>query len=190
MDMEKRTLIIIISAVVIVLGTGGYFILQRVGLDFFQPGSGSSKELAPGASQIGEGKVLAPSGEAARTDVSPNSPQAPQSSLPLSQGDISKIEKEAPGKVVKLNMSVGSVSPASFEANKGEVVTLIVSSGDGRTHIFAFESPALNAVRVGVSSDKVRSMSFNAPDKTGEYVFYCDVPGHRNRGEEGKMIVK
>jgi plastocyanin len=45
---------------------------------------------------------------------------------------------------------------------------------------------------MGLYAGQTRAVTFNAPEKTGEYVFYCNVGGtiHKNRGEVGKMIVK
>lgn len=106
----------------------------------------------------------------------------PSQSSPLEQ---SEVPKEA----IKVFITEQGITPASFEANAGEEVMLSVSSGDQWTHIFKFKSDALKDVAVGVGPKETRAISFLAPEK-GEYEYYCDVPGHIERGEKGVMIVK
>lgn len=138
---------------------------------------------APQASPIsGEGEVVTPSGEPVKLNVEPGSPSAPQQSAPLEKKDI-------PASAVKITMSPSGISPDTFTAQPGQAITLSVTADESQTHVFKFDDPSLSAVAVGVGPGETRAISFNAP-KAGEYVFYCDVPGHRGRGETGKMIVK
>jgi len=106
----------------------------------------------------------------------------PSQSFPLEQ---SEVPKEA----IKVSITEQGITPASFEVNAGKEVILSVSSVDQWTHIFKFKSDALKDVAVGVGPKETRAISFLAPGK-GEYEYYCDVPGHIERGEKGVMVVK
>ena len=213
MDNQKINLItdnkkiIAIAAAAIALGLGAYWLLSRApeappaeeGVTQpagEQPSAGEPSEApsaaseaptgtpaAPQASPISEeGKVVTPAGEPVKLNVEPGSPEAPQQSAPLEKKDI-------PATAVKITMSPSGISPDVFTAKPGQAITLSVTADESQTHVFKFDDPSLSAVAVGVGPGETRAISFNAP-KAGEYVFYCDVPGHRGRGESGKMIVK
>lgn len=107
----------------------------------------------------------------------------PSQSSPLEQ---SEVPKEA----VKISITEKGIAPVSFEAKAGDEVMLSVSSADQWTHIFKFKSDKLKDVAVGVGPKETRAITFLAPKEKGEYEYYCDVPGHIERGEKGKMIVK
>lgn len=139
--------------------------------------------VAPGASPVAtSGQVIAPTGEPAKLDAVPASPQAPQESAPISA-------KEIPSSAVKLTITASGWSPSSFTVRSGAAVTVSVTSGDTQTHIFMMDDPSLSALAVGVGPGETRVITFNAP-KSGTYGFRCDVPGHAGRGEVGKMIVQ
>lgn len=139
----------------------------------------------PGASPVSdEGKVIAPTGQVAKNNVEPGTPEAPQQSEVITP-------KEVPKEAIKIIISASGFSPPSFTVKAGEAVTLVLGIGDAQTHIFKFDDPSLSAVATGVGpGDPMRAITFNAPTAPGEYAFHCDVPGHAARGEVGKMIVK
>ena len=109
-------------------------------------------------------------------------PKNPESSLPLEEKDI-------PKETIRIRVSSYGFSPNSFRVKKGEQIFLSVTSEDDQTHIFKFKDPSLSDVAIGVSSKETRAITFYAPSKSGEYEYFCDVPGHEARGEKGKMIV-
>ena len=139
--------------------------------------------VANGTNPISDtGQVVTKTGEAVKLDVVPGTPDAPQQSNPVAKDAL-------PSSVTKISVSAGGFDPADFTVKSGEAISLSITSSDSQTHVFKFDDPALLAVAVGVGPGETRVISFNAPAK-GEYGFYCDVPGHRARGEVGKMIVK
>lgn len=204
--MDNKKISAIIAAVIlIVVGLGIYWLLSRTPSpeEIGVPSAGEQVPLveqpsevpleapevptgtpaAPQASPISEeGEVVTPAGEPVKLNVEPGSPEAPQQSAPLEKKDI-------PAAAVKITMSPSGISPNIFTAQPGQAVTLSVTADESQTHVFKFDDPSLSAVAVGVGPGETRVISFNAP-KAGEYIFYCDVPGHRGRGELGKMIVK
>jgi plastocyanin len=138
---------------------------------------------ALGASPVASsGQVIAPTGQPAKNDVQPGSPQAPQQSNPVPIKDL-------PPSTIKLTVTASGFSPSSFTVKAGAAVTVSVASGDDQTHVFMMDDPALSALAVGVGPGENRAITFNAP-KPGTYNFHCDVPGHAGRGETGKIIVE
>lgn len=138
---------------------------------------------APGANLITtEGKVVNESGELIRSDVEYNSPYAPKQTQAISLAEVPLANK--------LTLGANGFEPKEFRVKKGQAVTVALTGSEDSSHVFAFESPLLSAVYINVRPGETRAVTFNAPDVAGEYVFFCDFPGHRARGEEGKMIVE
>lgn len=148
------------------------------------PVEGATIEVA-GASLILEDKVVNNEGIEVKNDVEPMAPEAPQQTAPIT--DTSKLSE----KVIKIEVSAEKgFQPNSFSVKAGQPTTISVSSVDDYTHVFAFKDASLSAVAVGVANGETRAITFDAPESKGEYVFYCNVPGHEGRGETGKMIVE
>lgn len=123
-------------------------------------------------------------GKELKSNAAPTSLEAPQQTAPI------KDTASLPSQVAKISVSLGVFEPKEFTVKRGAAVSIAITSKDQFSHIFKFEDPSLSAVAVGLSPNETRGMTFNAPDKAGEYKFFCDVPGHAGRGEVGKMIVK
>lgn len=143
-----------------------------------------AKAQVPGGSLVTkDNKVITTEGIVTENNAVPASPTAPKQT-PV-------IPKESlPASVTKLDVSATGFSPNSFEVKAGAPVTLAVTSADRSTHVFFFDDASLSAVAIGIDPGTTRAITFNAPSKAGEYTFRCDVPGHAQRGETGKMIVK
>jgi plastocyanin len=141
-----------------------------------------SESVVPDASPVSEeGEVLTPAGEVADNAALPGSPDAPRQSRALT-------EEEIPETAIKLSISAAGFSPNEFTVNANDVITISLTSAD-RTHVFKFDDASLQAVAIGVAGNETRAITFKAP-ATGDYTFYCDVPGHRGRGETGVMHVE
>lgn len=142
----------------------------------------AGEETAPGASLVDEeGQVVNEEGQATRNDAEINDPDAPRQSDPLSEEDI-------PEDSIQIDVSADGFSPSEFSVDSGSAVTLAFTVTDDQTHIFKFRDESMQGVAVGLGPGETRSTSFNAP-APGEYEFYCDVPGHDGRGENGVMTV-
>ncbi len=186
---RSRTIIGAVAVVVVILV--GYLIFASKGPTAPRESAStagvprqSASTLTPGTSPISEtGKVVTPTGEQVKLNVTPGTPEAPQQSNPIAS------LKDLPPQTIKLSVSAAGYSPSSFTVKSGAAVTLAVTSADTQTHIFMFDDASLSAVAVGVGPGETRAITFNAL-KSGEYAFRCDVPGHKARGEIGKMIVK
>ncbi|MDD5164825.1 MAG: cupredoxin domain-containing protein [Patescibacteria group bacterium] len=142
-----------------------------------------AKQAAPGTSFVTkEGEVVTPEGTPVKQDALPGAPEAPKQSKSLT-------ETEIPAGSVQLNVTASGFTPNEFSVKAGQVVTLTVTAGDEKTHVFKFDDASLSAVAIGIAGHETRAITFKAPAK-GDYSFFCDVPGHSQRGEKGVMHVK
>ncbi|MFA6407073.1 MAG: cupredoxin domain-containing protein [Candidatus Paceibacterota bacterium] len=108
--------------------------------------------------------------------------EVPKRSEPISVTEI-------PAKAIKISVSASGFSPNSFTVDAGDKIILAITSGDQYSHTFSFNNPVLSNLSVGVGAGETRTIEFTAPAK-GESTFQCGLPGHADRGETGKMIVK
>ncbi len=80
----------------------------------------------------------------------------------------------------------GKVNPI-LTAVEGQVVQVTLINGEGTEHDIIFPSQDARSPRV-VNKGASTSIVFRA-GKAGDFVYYCDVPGHRLAGMEGQFLV-
>lgn len=71
----------------------------------------------------------------------------------------------------------------------GDTVRIILQNGDGMPHdLFLpdFDAKTSYVSKIGDRTEVVFEVGDVQP---GTYVYYCTVPGHRQAGQEGKLIV-
>lgn len=80
----------------------------------------------------------------------------------------------------------GKINP-DLQVNPGDVVEIILENGDSVQHDVV--APDFNAASDKVSErGKQVSITFTAGE-AGSYAYFCSIPGHRQAGMEGKLIV-
>jgi nitrite reductase (NO-forming) len=80
----------------------------------------------------------------------------------------------------------GQTNP-DLRANVGDTVKVTLISGEGATHNIHVDGVnAQSEDVVGQGNSVVLEFS---PDKDGTFAYYCNIPGHRQAGMEGKFIV-
>jgi len=82
----------------------------------------------------------------------------------------------------------GVVNP-DLDVQVGSVVQIILVNGDGMPHdLFLpdFDTKTDYVTKIGDQTEIVFEVRDVQP---GVYVYYCTVPGHRQAGQEGKLIV-
>ncbi len=167
--MKKQQIILI--AVVVIIFAGLIFLgVKQIPKSKPSVNNQPAENVSPGES----GQPLAPIVQDATN---------PAQSGPLEPSEV-------PKSAIKISITEKGIAPASFEVKAGDEVMISVSSADQWTHIFRFKLAALKDVAVGVGPKETRAISFIAPKEKGENEYYCDVPGHIERGEKGIMIVK
>jgi nitrite reductase (NO-forming) len=80
----------------------------------------------------------------------------------------------------------GQVNPV-LSAVEGQMVQIILLNGEGAEHDIVFPDQDARSQRItgrGAST----TMAFRS-GRAGDFIYYCDVPGHRLAGMEGKFIV-
>jgi plastocyanin len=77
-------------------------------------------------------------------------------------------------------------APAKVRVTAGQRVTVILDNSDGETeHGISF--PALG-LRLQAKAGEIARKTAEF-DKPGQYDFVCDLPGHREAGMEGTLVV-
>ncbi len=93
------------------------------------------------------------------------------------------------GKMVFLGKGgqIDGVANPDLIANPGDQVTITLISGEGAQHNIHIDE--FNAISADVSGqgNSIR-LEFSA-DKAGTFAYYCAIPGHRQAGMQGKLIV-
>lgn len=132
--------------------------------------------------ELETGQVINRDGENVNEAATSEDENPPSQSLVVDEEDI-------PEEAVQLHISPNNIKPAQFTVTPGQAVLMSVTAGEA-TEIFRFKSEKLAGVKVGVAPGKTRTISFNAPQESGEYVYYSSMADHESRGAKGKMIVE
>jgi hypothetical protein len=147
--------------------------------------------IAAGTSgiDIERGKVVTQTGEDTDTGTRAGTGNAPRASFPIDNPD------DLPQSTTRLEISSSSITPNEFTVRPGQLVNLAVTNindqfGSTLSEVFRFDDPTLEAIVLGLAKGQTKSISFNAPNTPGEYVFFSSQFNHRAQGAEGKMIVQ
>lgn len=77
--------------------------------------------------------------------------------------------------------------PDVINAKPGQQIQLTLQNTGSLDHSFVL--PDLN-INYQLPAGKTLKETFSAPSKAGTYQFYCNVPGHKEAGMVGNLIVK
>jgi len=80
----------------------------------------------------------------------------------------------------------GKVNPV-LTAAEGQVVQLTLINGEGAEHDIVFPDQDARSPRV-TGKGSSTTIAFR-PTRSGDFVYFCGVPGHRQAGMEGQFIV-
>lgn len=80
----------------------------------------------------------------------------------------------------------GKVNPV-LSAAQGQIVQITLINGEGAEHDLVLPDQSVHSARV-VGRGASTTVSFLV-NKTGDFVYYCSVPGHRLAGMQGEFIV-
>jgi nitrite reductase (NO-forming) len=80
----------------------------------------------------------------------------------------------------------GKVNPV-LTAVEGQVVQLTLINGEGAEHDIVFPEQNTKSPRV-TGKGASTTIAFRA-DKSGDFIYFCSVPGHRQAGMEGQFLV-
>ncbi|MCO5132519.1 MAG: copper-containing nitrite reductase [Xanthobacteraceae bacterium] len=135
----------------------------------------------------------APAGNAAAPVPAARAPAAQAAARPvmtyLSDAKYTLRSGIAEGRMVFLGVGGtidGKVNPI-LTAVEGQVVQVTLINGEGTEHDIVFPDQDARSPRV-VSKGASTSIVFRA-GKAGDFLYFCDVPGHRLAGMEGQFLV-
>jgi nitrite reductase (NO-forming) len=83
---------------------------------------------------------------------------------------------------------IDGISNPRLNVDVGDVVQIIVVNGDGAEHDIVIPDYQLDSGTEKVKGELL-TVTFVA-DRPGEFAYYCSVPGHRQAGMEGLLVVK
>jgi nitrite reductase (NO-forming) len=95
------------------------------------------------------------------------------------------------GRIVYVGVGgeIDGITNPDLVVQPGGTVRVVLVNGDGMPHDlylpdFNVKTPLL------ISKGKTAELSFTlGEDQTGTYVYFCTQPGHRQAGQEGRLIV-
>ncbi len=77
--------------------------------------------------------------------------------------------------------------PATINATPGQTINLTVKNNGTTQHTWVL--PQAN-VKLTIDPGKSVTQTFKAPSAAGTFAFDCDIPGHKEAGMAGQLIVK
>ncbi len=147
-------------------------------------GGGAAASTTPAAPAAAAPAASAPA-------ATPSTAQAParQVTAYLSDAKYTLRSGIAGGKMVFIGVggSIDGKANPILTAVEGQVVQLTLINGEGTEHDIVFPDQDAKSPRV-INKGASTSIVFRA-GKAGDFVYYCDVPGHRLAGMEGQFLV-
>jgi nitrite reductase (NO-forming) len=150
----------------------------------------------PGTSAVAESTSVAPAAQKAVAAPAPAATPATSSAAMPGSGYVPGLRYTlrsgiAEGRMVFIGIGGsidGQVNPV-LSAAEGQVVQITLINGEGAEHdvVFDQQGPAGSSPHI-VGKGASTNIAFVA-SKSGDYVYYCSVPGHRLAGMEGKFLV-
>lgn len=82
----------------------------------------------------------------------------------------------------------GVINP-DLRVREGMVVRLVLINGDGMPHDLYLADFNLKTAYVSKIGDRAEIALQVGEKQPGSYVYYCTLPGHRQAGQEGRLVV-
>jgi nitrite reductase (NO-forming) len=150
--------------------------------------------LASSTGQTGAASAQAPQAPSPAPTGAPQANPAPQSTTGADIGYVADAKYTlrsgiAEGQMVYIGVGgaiEGKVNPV-LTAAESQVVQLTLINGEGAEHDIVFPDQDTKSPRV-TGKGASTTIAFRAA-KSGDFVYYCGVPGHRLAGMEGQFIV-
>ncbi len=77
--------------------------------------------------------------------------------------------------------------PATINATPGQTINLTVKNTGSVQHTFVLNA---SNVKLTIDPGKTVNQTFTAPAQAGTYQYECDIPGHKEAGMVGQLVVK
>jgi nitrite reductase (NO-forming) len=99
--------------------------------------------------------------------------------------DTADTDTAAPAQTISVKAFSFGFSPSTIRLTQGQRLTLELTSLDV-AHTFTVDELGID---IGVDGGETKSIEYT-PDQVGEFEFYCSIPGHREAGMVGTIIVE
>jgi nitrite reductase (NO-forming) len=153
---------------------------------------GANAGAAPGHQHMAQSKPAAP-GKPAAPAQAPAAPPRVSRKSPAAEYTPTvryRLRTElAEGKMAfvgVVGVIEGVVNP-TLRVNEGDVVQVSLVNNDGIEHDVVF--PDFSAGTDRVARKGASSVTVFRADKAGDFSYFCSLPGHRQAGMEGKIVV-
>lgn len=155
--------------------------------------SGATTKVAPFATA----EAAEPTEEAAEPTMEAAEPLkatetvAPAQSVVAEVIDFTLQTAVTQGKMVYIGVGGaidGLVNP-DLEVTAGATVQVTLTNGDGMQHDVSFPDFGATSELVRGRGDSTAITFEVGDDQVGVFAYYCTVPGHRQAGQEGRLIV-
>lgn len=157
----NRNLLIGLVVVLVILAAGGYYLSQ--------------KNSAAPATTSTDTTEMSPSDMASMTP-------ATDSSTPASSESATMVDGVKTFTVTSQGLKF---TPTTLTVKKGDKVKITYHNNVGNHNLTIDE---FNAKTPTIGAGQEASIEFTA-DKTGDFVYYCSIPGHRQAGMFGTLTV-
>ncbi|MEM4310869.1 MAG: cupredoxin domain-containing protein [Nitrososphaerales archaeon] len=87
-----------------------------------------------------------------------------------------------------MGSNINEVKNPTLYVTHGAVVKIVIENGDGIEHDFVIEGLDVHSKHISMKGEKT-SVIFKA-EREGEFYYYCSIPGHRELGMEGKIVIE
>jgi len=84
--------------------------------------------------------------------------------------------------------SIDGVANPTLEVQPGDIVQVTLVNGDDIEHDVAFSNFNIHSSHVVAKGDST-TIIFRA-DEAGSFLYHCSLPGHRQAGMEGRLIIE
>lgn len=105
----------------------------------------------------------------------------------IPQGSAAGVSPETLAQLPALDAPGMHFDQTELRVSPGELVALRLTNTHGVSHSFDIDTLG---VHVAMPGGKDALALFTAPDAPGTYEFYCGVPGHREAGMVGTLVVE
>jgi nitrite reductase (NO-forming) len=158
---------------------------DRADVIAFFAGSGTT---APAAAAAAAPAAAVPQQPAAATNQPPQGTPSADSGYLL---DVKYTLRSgiAEGRMVYIGVGGaidGKANPV-LTAAEGQVVELSLINGEGAEHDIVFPDQSARSPRV-TGKGASTTIAFRA-DKTGDFIYFCSVPGHQQAGMQGQLLI-
>jgi nitrite reductase (NO-forming) len=83
--------------------------------------------------------------------------------------------------------SIDGIFNPTLQVNPGDVVEITLVNGDALEHDIVF--PDFNAESEAIRTKGDKTVLVFEADKVGDFIYYCSIPGHKQAGMEGRLVV-